>query len=78
MLTIKFVNIALESEKRGTYDVTVSLNEEVLANFTIKNHNRATGWKGLIGATARQLRTRVEGVKNATVEKPTSQLGLPA
>lgn len=48
MLEIIFVNDGTGGMLVGNYDVVVKINGEIIGNYRVENHNRLSGWEGLV------------------------------
>jgi hypothetical protein len=48
MLQITFLNDGTGDEVVGNYHWKVMINDTVLAKGVLKDHNRLTGWEGLV------------------------------
>ena len=48
MLTIKFRNDGTGDEETGNYDVSVLVNEHLIARERVEGHKRADGWRALL------------------------------
>jgi len=55
MLAIMFLNDGTGNDIEGNYKWKVMLNQRVLAEGTLKGHNRLSGWEGLVKYFARAL-----------------------
>ena len=68
MLIITFLNDGTGDEIEGNYKWKVVLNTTLLAEGTIKSHNRLSGWEGLVKYFAKALDGETK--KNFTIKKP--------
>lgn len=55
MLQITFVNDGTGDLIEGNYDVVVSVNGEAIYKCRVENHNRLSGWPGLVSCLAKQV-----------------------
>ena len=55
MLEIKLVNDGTGDEIAGNYDYYVYVNEKLIARGRVENHNRLSGWEGLVSCLARRV-----------------------
>jgi len=55
MLIIAFHNDGTGGEGMGNYNITVQINHKVIHSDRIENHDRSSGWEGLIQKYAKQL-----------------------
>lgn len=71
MLIITFLNDGTGDEIEGNYKWAVYINKTLIANGELKDHNRLTGWAGLVKDFAEfiRLRDRLE-VAPARPHKP--------
>jgi len=68
MLIITFVNDGTGDEIEGNYKWKVMINTKLLAEGTIKSHNRLSGWEGLVKYFARAVDG--EDDKDFTIKRP--------
>jgi len=55
MLLVVFHNDGTGNEIDGNYDVDVYINKEKIWTGRIENHNRLTGWQGLVKCLSRKV-----------------------
>jgi len=55
MLTLRIHNDGTGNKLIGNYDYSVFVNYEKIAEGRVENHNRLSGWEGLIRQLAKQL-----------------------
>jgi len=55
MLTLKIHNDSTGDEITGNYNYSVFVNYEKIAEGRVENHNRLSGWEGLIRQLAKEL-----------------------
>ena len=56
MLTLKIHNDGTGNKLKGNYDYSVFVNYEKIAEGRVENHNRLSGWEGLICQLADELK----------------------
>jgi hypothetical protein len=55
MLIITFHNDSTGDEIEGNYDYSVYINREKISEGRIENHNRLSGWEGLVSLLAKKV-----------------------
>ena len=58
MLIITFHNDGTGDTIEGNYDVTVYMNKGIIWKGRIENHNRLSGWEGLVKCLADKVKKK--------------------
>ena len=72
MLTITFHNDGTGNVDIGSYDYKVFVNKDLIAQGRVEEHNRYTGWTGLVFQLSKQVCDK--GKRNAQSKRIHSKL----